>query len=214
MTRKTHNRLIIFALIVSAIGVLSVLFLEVYTSKVMSGSGLYNQEKLKTIVYKTKVEYIYIEKEPEVKYVYIEKEPDFTEMSLPDQTNKFISYLPHDKITRKGSKQLAYVVLGKPDENAMYKYQDKFMVAMGSYYGELGTCFKVTMSEGGTIEIIMTERKADKDTDKNNQYCIHNGSVLEFIVDEIKLPKEIRENSQIQKLIGGFPIKIERIEND
>ena len=193
------NRHFIVALTICLVGV----FLILRYAKPQEIKTVEAEKVVIRTIYRTKTEYI-------IKEIA----PILVQVALPEQKTKFISYLPYDKITRQGSKQLAYVTLGKADEQGLYKFDDKFMVAMGKYYGELGTCFKVTLSNGKEIEIIMTERKANEDTDSNNQFCIHNGSVLEFIVDKKILPKEIAENSQIEKLIGGFPMKIERIEKN
>ena len=144
-----------------------------------------------------------------IKYIEVEPTPVLTDMGVPQGKGQFISILRDFNITRQGSRQLAYVTLGTPDEQGLYVYLEKFMVAMGSHYGDLGTCFKVTLSNGRIIEVIMTERKADEHTDRLNMYTLQDGSVLEFIVDESKLPKGI--NGNIANVLGGYPVRIERM---
>lgn len=159
-----------------------------------------------------RIEYITVETERIIYKTYfieVEPTPVLTDMGVPQGKGQFISILRDFNITRQGSRQLAYVTLGTPDEQGLYVYLEKFMVAMGSHYGDLGTCFKVTLSNGRIIEVIMTERKADEHTDRLNMYTLQDGSVLEFIVDESKLPKGI--NGNIANVLGGYPVKIERM---
>ena len=159
-----------------------------------------------------RIEYITVETERIIYKTYfieVEPTPVLTDMGVPQGKGQFISILRDFNITRQGSRQLAYVTLGTPDEQGLYVFQCKFMVAMGSHYGDLGTCFKVTLSNGRIIEVIMTERKADEHTDRLNMYTLQDGSELEFIVDESKLPKGI--NGNIANVLGGYPVKIERM---
>ena len=159
-----------------------------------------------------RIEYITVETERIIYKTYfieVEPTPVLTDMGVPQGKGQFISILRDFNITRQGSRQLAYVTLGTPDEQGLYVYLEKFMVAMGSHYGDLGTCFKVTLSNNRIIEVIMTERKADEHTDRLNMYTLQDGSVLEFIVDESKLPKGI--NGNIANVLGGYPVKIERM---
>lgn len=182
--------------------VISCLYVDRVLAETRAESAEAKVEYIEKVVYKTFTRIKYIE-------VEVEPTPVLTDMGIPQGKGQFISILRDFNITRPGSKQLAYVILGTPDEQGLYEFQDKFMVAMGSYYGDLGTCYRVTLSNNRIIEVIMTERKADEHTDRLNRYTLQDGSVLEFIVDESKLPKGI--NGNVANVLGGYPVKIERI---
>lgn len=198
-----HNLEMVYYYIV-VLGMFGILLSGMYVDKVLAETKANSAEaKIERtvtdrVIYKTRI-----------KHIVVEPTPILTETALPEGKGQFISILPDYKITRQGSKQIAYVILGEADEQGLYEFQDKFMIAMGSYYGALGTCYRVTLSNNRIIEVIMTERKADEHTDRLNMYTVRDGSVLEFIVDESKLPKGI--NGNVANVLGGYPVKIERI---
>lgn len=77
------------------------------------------------------------------------------------------------------------------DEYGMRRFNDDYVVALGSYYStSIGDRFEVVFDTGNVITVIFGDGKADRDTDSMNMYtpCInYNGencaNVLEFIID-------------------------------
>lgn len=140
---------------------------------------------------KQKVEFknpIYIEKEDK-------KEPKIKENEIKVLYNSSVkSYMDGNKITNKSSKQYKYINsdLVDIDERGHYYsvYKDiKFYgVALGSYFGEIGSKYRFELSSGKSIYVIKLDEKKDKHTYDN---FIHksDGSVIEFVIKESKAKK-------------------------
>ena len=75
------------------------------------------------------------------------------------------------------------------DDNGFRRYGKAYMVAMGSYYGNVGDIFKITLSSGDVFFVIKGDEKANKDTDSLHMREKDSGNVLEFIVDTKKISK-------------------------
>lgn len=61
---------------------------------------------------------------------------------------------------------------------------DRYCVAVGSYYSAtVGQKLDLELSTGVVIPCIVGDCKADYHTNSTNQFCLHNGSVAEFIID-------------------------------
>ena len=68
--------------------------------------------------------------------------------------------------------------------NGLRRYHVNFYVlAMGTYYGGVGTYVKITFENGKTIYAILGDQKADEHTDSRHMYTLHDMSTLEFQVD-------------------------------
>ncbi|MFA5448859.1 MAG: hypothetical protein WC292_00235 [Clostridia bacterium] len=163
------------------------------------------------------------EKEPLVvkEYIHhiveIEKEPVLTEVELPKPHRDFISMMDYQKVTNKTSKQYGYILLSEVEEfSGLMKFQGRYMVAMGSYYGDLGTKYDVLLTNGETIRVVVTERKDDKHTDEKNQYQKWDGSILEFVINKEVMSKQlgnhIVKGGNVFNIIGGYPKRIWRVE--
>lgn len=84
------------------------------------------------------------------------------------------------------------------DEYGIRTFDGYYCVALGTAYGEIGDIFTVELSSGTSISVIMSDEKADKDTDPSNRYhpCPNycgkdRACVVEFIVDKKKIPKNV-----------------------
>lgn len=89
------------------------------------------------------------------------------------------------------------------DENGLRKVDDYYCVALGSYYGTtIGNKYMVTLSTGVQIKVILCDVKADRHTDANNQYTLHNGCMIEFYVDMTKLNNVARRSGNISSIAG------------
>ena len=75
-----------------------------------------------------------------------------------------------------------------------------YIVATGSYFGDVGDILKISLSNGNIFLAVKGDMKADKDTDENNQICIHDNSVVEFIMDKETINKSIRKLGNVSAL--------------
>lgn len=133
---------------------------------------------------------IYLDKEIEVIDVrYKESMYNYIKMDLPTNANgEFKTYMDYRTITNKSSKQWHLQQLATTNENGFRVFNDKYLIAVGSYYSkEVGKEFRITLSDGITFNAIVGDLKMDKHTDSNNQYVPMNGNIIEFIVDIDKL---------------------------
>jgi len=137
---------------------------------------------------------------------------EYEEFELPDGNHKFKSWLDEAAITNTHSRQYAYTVLAGTEECGLLVFNNCYCVAMGSFYGDLGTEYRVTLDTGVQFNIIITERKADEHTDALHQYTKSDNSILEFIVDKDRLPKEIQLYGDISKIdfFKGNIVKLEQ----
>lgn len=71
------------------------------------------------------------------------------------------------------------------DKNTGFLYdKDGFIaVALGSYYGEIGDRYYVTLDTGVVIPVVKAEAKASEDTDYSGCYQKYDMSVIEFVID-------------------------------
>lgn len=70
------------------------------------------------------------------------------------------------------------------NDRGMYESVDGYLaVALGSYYGPVGSKFKITLDSGIVLKVIKADAKADKDT-VNGCSQRTDGSILEFVINE------------------------------
>lgn len=107
-----------------------------------------------------------------------------------------------DAITNTQSKQYKLKQSYWLDEYGHYRYSfndiDYYVVALGSYYGEIGDKFRITLSNGNIFYVIKGDEKSDTQTVNG---CYHpDGSVIEFIVDTNTV------YSAYENFHGGFQV--------
>ena len=99
----------------------------------------------------------------------------------PGHSNK-MTYMDYRAITDTSSKQYAlqqdpYCVV---NEQGFLMYRDNwYVVAMGSYWGNIGDKFIVRLQNGKLFSIIIGDRKASTSRDA---YAQTDGSVIEFLI--------------------------------
>lgn len=94
------------------------------------------------------------------------------------------TYMDYRSITDTNSTQYQYIA------NNMIHYNDTTLrtndgyigVALGSYFGPIGTKYEFHLSTGIILKVVKVEGKADCDTDSNN-YCHPDGHVIEFVIN-------------------------------
>lgn len=85
------------------------------------------------------------------------------------------------------------------DQMGLRRLGEDYCVAVGSYYSsDIGDRFEVTLDTGFTFTAIVSDTKADYDTDEKHMYtpCVNyngenSGNLLEFIVDIESISKEM-----------------------
>lgn len=85
--------------------------------------------------------------------------------------------------------------------------EEYYCVALGSYFGKIGDKFKVVCDNGNSFNVIMSDVKSDKDTDKENKYTLFSKCCMEWIVDVSKLDFAVRIRgnvNNIHKIAGSI----------
>lgn len=112
---------------------------------------------------------------------------------------KFKSYMPYTSITDKASKQYelqdTYAYTGI---HGIRQVNHRYCVAVGTAFNtNIGDYVDLILENGEVIPVIISDIKADKDTDSRNIATKANGCVSEFIVDTDFLHKEAKKNGSI-----------------
>lgn len=94
------------------------------------------------------------------------------------------TYMDYKMITDKSSKQWQYInASGKIKIENGYLMEGEYIgVALGSYFGEIGTKYIFALDTGKQIKVVKIEEKADAHT-KNGCQQKWDGSVIEFVID-------------------------------
>lgn len=96
------------------------------------------------------------------------------------------SYMDYRAVTNTSSKQYWFIRnnMTVNTTNGFLYDDDGFIgVALGSFYGEIGSRYYFTLETGITLPVVKIDEKADKDTDINGCYHLSDGSVIEFVID-------------------------------
>ena len=129
------------------------------------------------------VEVIKVEEPKEVKKETKPIEPKLENVQVCS-TSSVKSYMEYSKITNKSSKQWKYInASGKIKIENGYLMEGEYIgVALGSYFGEIGTKYIFTLDTGKQIKVVKVEEKSDNDT-INGCYQKYDKSVIEFVID-------------------------------
>ena len=152
------------------------------------------------------------------------KRMEYTSLGVPSVDSSFKTWMSYRAVTNKKSPQYRLInTCGWADNEGFMRCssekelgidQDYYMIALGSYYGtNIGTKYRITLSTGKVFYGILADCKADKHTNKTNQYA-KNNDVVEFLVDTRKLNSGVKYhgNVNVYKPLSGSVIKIERID--
>jgi hypothetical protein len=105
-------------------------------------------------------------------------------------------------ITRKSSAQWKLAQLYWIDSDGFCRFNDYYVVAMGTKYGQrIGQTFEIQFT-GRTIFAILGDSK--RDSDVVNGVCKENGSIVEFVVDTM-------DGNRLQQLMPGEVVSIKEI---
>ena len=138
----------------------------------------------------------------------------YISMGLPeDADGSFKTYMDYEKITNKSSRQWHLQQLAYTDSEGFRKFNDSYLVAVGTYYAdEVGKEFRVTLDSGIVFHVMVGDIKHDIHTDANNQYVTMNGNIMEFIVAVDKLDELTKKLGNVSNSgLEGSIIKIEEV---
>lgn len=168
--------------------------------------------------------------EPNITYVEdiscksgVKSKSNKSEYSIPEYDTSFKTYMDYRKITDKSSAQYMLQMEAYTDDMGLRKYEDHYIVAMGTYYSDnVGDTFKITLDNDTSFNVIIGDIKADCHTDSQNMYSPvydENGdfvsaNVIEFIVDTNKLDRSVTKLGTVSAYdnFKGNIIKIERTD--
>lgn len=98
-------------------------------------------------------------------------------------TSHIKTYMDGAKITNTASAQYQLLQTMHVNEHGHYVTDDGYLaVALGSFYGPIGSKYVVTLDNGKQFKVIKGDEKADQHV-YNGCYHRVDGSVLEFILD-------------------------------
>lgn len=112
----------------------------------------------------------------------------------------FYAYMDYRCITDETTKQWEMQQNAWTDEQGLRRYNDEYMIALGSYYTDykVGERFEITLENNITFNAIIGDLKQDIHTDENNMYSpvyqnwqLVKANVIEFIVDENELSNHV-----------------------
>ncbi|MDE7309491.1 MAG: hypothetical protein K2N61_12680 [Lachnospiraceae bacterium] len=123
-------------------------------------------------------------------------EPDYADYDTPPD-NSFKSYMDYRTITDTTSMQYELQKQADTDGYGMRMVDDRYCVAVGSYYSTtVGQAVDIIMQNGNIIHCIVADLKQDIHTDSTNRQN-PNGSIVEFLVDTDVLHGQIQKTGDI-----------------
>ena len=151
------------------------------------------------------------------------KSSKYEAKEVPACDTWFKSYMSYKAITNTSSDQYKIQQKAWTDENGLRRYNNDYVVAMGTYYSDrCYTRFKVEFDSGNEITVIVGDIKQDIHTDGKNQYSavydsnnkFISANVLEFIVDASTLSKKAKNLGSVHCIEGleGNIVSIKRIK--
>lgn len=140
---------------------------------------------------KTTVERVYVYREHFIKETV--KAQDTTQIISKTtelkvcSSSKSKTYMSYKAITNTGSTQYKFIKSNMTvNEKGLLVDKDGYIgIALGSYFGEIGRRYIITLDTGVILKVVKVEAKADNHT-VNGCYQKWDKSVIEFVVDTKK----------------------------
>ena len=142
-----------------------------------------------------------------------------------DINNSFKTWMSYKAVTNKNSAQYKFIhTYGWSDSEGFMRCsgerdlgidQDYYLIALGSYYGTtIGTKYRITLDTGNIFYGALADCKSNIHTNSTNQYVLHNGNIVEFLVDTSKLNKDVNRmgSANVYMPLNGKVEKIERMD--
>ena len=144
----------------------------------------------------------------ETESVSTQTEEVWIPMEIPSTNSGQKTFMDYRAITCTSSKQYVLQQSAWTDDIGLRRYNDDYMIALGTYYGNVGDRFRITLDTGKTFTAIMGDVKDNAHTDSKNQH--KEGNIVEFIVDGDYLSKLVWYHGDVS--YAGFKGKISSIE--
>ena len=108
----------------------------------------------------------------------------------------FKSYMTYKKFS-KSSEQYSLQQLAITDEYGFRRFEDYYIIAMGSFFGaKVGQRVDLVLENGEVIKCVIGDAKADNDTDASNIFS-KNNCLSEFLVDTKKLEPTVKGRGDV-----------------
>lgn len=114
--------------------------------------------------------------------------PNFLTKDIPLPTDELLcnkTYMDYRKISSKSSLQYQYIhsdAISVDDKGFLVTEDGYIGVALGSYFGPVGSKYIFELDTGVELKVVKVECKSDKHTCKNN-YKAGSNDVIEFVID-------------------------------
>jgi len=117
-------------------------------------------------------------------YTIQEETPNVAGMLKPCSDSSVKSYMDRAKITNTASDQHAYIEEHMEAKIGHWFDKEGYVgVALGSWFGSIGTRWIFYLSSGEVLHTVKIEEKSDEHTINGCQH-ITDGSVIEFVIDQ------------------------------
>ncbi len=121
---------------------------------------------------------------------------------VPDN-NEFKSYMDYRSITHTSSDQYKLQNMCNTVDQGFRMYNGRYCIALGTgFNAPVGTYVDVVLENGNVIECVVGDIKDNRDTDATNRQCIHNNSVVEFIVNQPMIQAETNYSGTVSSIDG------------
>lgn len=139
-------------------------------------------------------------------------------LSVPSVDTSFKAYMSYRTITAKNSIQYRIQQSDAvwTDEFGFRRYEDYYLVALGTYYSQhAGETFRITLEDGTSFLAMTGDIKSDRDTDSSHQVHTVNGTanLVEFLVDTNQIPSKCQKSGDMGDANNGaFSASVTSIE--
>ena len=123
-------------------------------------------------------------------------------------------YARYQAITAKNSPQYKLQRIAKTDENGLRYVKDKngtkrICVALPVYWAggstsDIGRCFDVKMENGAVLHCVLGDVKKIEHSQNGEGKFGGHGELMEFQVEQSKLPEIVRKSGDISRLGGAY----------
>ena len=135
---------------------------------------------------------------------------NFTKYDVPQNSIK--TFMPYTAITLKSSVQYKLQQMAYTGNYGIRQVDGRYCVALGSAYTtNIGQFVDLILANGNVIHCILADCKADKDTNSEGTLTVHDGSLVEFVVDSQALSRKVRYAGDISKACEEWESPVESI---
>lgn len=143
------------------------------------------------------------------------KAPTPTKKPLTGDLSEQSTWKPYErywKINKKSSPQYKMQQIAYTGDYGIRMVDGRYCVALGSGWAtEIGTKLDIYMDTGQVIHAILGDCKRDEHCDPSHRIAQEKREVIEFIVDETKIPDEVKGCGNFDCLFPGRVVKMEII---